>query len=688
MEILECMRNGNRGEKYSEFVRDFCLTVHYYSTAAYKYMRKKFNNNLPTVRTLQCWYSSIESEPGFTKAAFDILKQKFNELKAKGEQLKLSLFSDETYIHKKAQWDPLKKEYIGLISCGTLRDEDEGIPIASNALVYLVAGSNFKLPVAYFLVNGLCAEERAKMTKDIILRITATGAMVTSYIFDGLPANILSVKHLGTDFEAENPFFPDPSDEKRNIHVFLDNPHMLKLVRNCFASKQLYVNDKQINWNLIVRLHEKQKQENLNFGNKLTRRHIEWYNKKMNVRLATQTISCSVANSLQQLTNDGVRGFEDSEATIEFIRVFDTLFDIMNSKAGHEGKNFKIPICPSTKDKIFEYFAYARSFLKKIQIVEVKDNKEIKKSVFKSESYTPFFGYYHNMSSFENLFNEYYASEKLYTFQCCQDHLETFFSSVRRMQGCSDNPTAQQFSAAYRKLLIFNGIQGSEIGNCIINDTNILTVSSRKPPQLPKDNFILPDNTLLDDADDMAFIQNSDGRILLQPELSEIKYREHKRAYLASLTEIELCKTMKRCHNISCADCLNVFTENTTTQDSFIKLTNESKTMPQPCKSTLQIINTIEQTLENLPNRFISFRDTYNIILTKIDLNELYDASEFNEHNYPISSPISHKQSFVGAVVEKCLSIKSKYIGDRLTLDTQGEYIRQKNLKEVHRRGQ
>lgn len=106
-------------------------------------------------------------------------------------------------------------------------------------------------------------------------------------------------------------------ENSRNIHVFLDNPHMLKLARNCFASKNLYLDNKLIDWNLIVKLHEKQKHENFNLGNKLTRRHIEWYNKKMNLRLAAETMSCSVANSLQQLSRDGVEGFEDSEATIQ-----------------------------------------------------------------------------------------------------------------------------------------------------------------------------------------------------------------------------------------------------------------------------------------------------------------------------------------------------------------------------------
>lgn len=46
--------------------------------------------------------------------------------------------------------------------------------------------------------------------------------------------------------------------------------------------------------------------------------------------------------------------------------------------------------------------------------------------------------------------------------------------------GFNDNPTAQQFEAAYRKLLIHNDVVCSEKSNCIDQGTKILTVSSHK----------------------------------------------------------------------------------------------------------------------------------------------------------------------------------------------------------------
>lgn len=40
----------------------------------------------------------------------------------------------------------------------------------------------------------------------------------------------------------------------------------------------------------------------------------------------------------------------------------------------------------------------------------------------------------------------------LLTYKMSQDHVETFFASVRRFGGCNNNPTARQFKSALKKL--------------------------------------------------------------------------------------------------------------------------------------------------------------------------------------------------------------------------------------------
>lgn len=65
--MVECLIHGiGNHNKYLENVRKFSMRQQYYSTAAYKSLRLFFNNNLPAIRTLQLWYTSVDGSPGIS----------------------------------------------------------------------------------------------------------------------------------------------------------------------------------------------------------------------------------------------------------------------------------------------------------------------------------------------------------------------------------------------------------------------------------------------------------------------------------------------------------------------------------------------------------------------------------------------------------------------------------------------
>lgn len=76
-EILSCLVHGIKpGDSYPESVREFCLSIHYYSPAAYKTLRKKFNKNIPHPQTIASWYrySNIKGDPGIHTETLERLK--------------------------------------------------------------------------------------------------------------------------------------------------------------------------------------------------------------------------------------------------------------------------------------------------------------------------------------------------------------------------------------------------------------------------------------------------------------------------------------------------------------------------------------------------------------------------------------------------------------------------------------
>jgi hypothetical protein len=74
---------------------------------------------------------------------------------------------------------------------------------------------------------------------------------------------------------------------------------MLKLARIALAICDS--DGGEIQWKLFRLLHNLQEDERLNLGNKFSAQHLQFQKHKINVRLAAQTLSSSVANAIEFL---------------------------------------------------------------------------------------------------------------------------------------------------------------------------------------------------------------------------------------------------------------------------------------------------------------------------------------------------------------------------------------------------
>lgn len=210
------------------------------------------------------------------------------------------------------------------------------------------------------------------------------------------------MRELGAKLDPANmrPFFQHPSDLAARVHVLLDPAHMLKLVRNSLASEKVIVSPSGlVRGEYIVKLHELQEAEGLRAGNKLRKRHIEWERHKMNVSVAAQTLSASVADALDFLREDlQLDEFQGSEATSEFIRLFNSLFDVFNSK-NILGKNFKAPLQLKNEHQWISLFAEAEIYLQSLQRLDGKP-------LLSSGIRTGFLGFLCGIKTFQNIFSD------------------------------------------------------------------------------------------------------------------------------------------------------------------------------------------------------------------------------------------------------------------------------------------
>lgn len=269
--------------------------------------------------------------------------------------------------------------------------------------------------------------------------------------FDGLFENLATCRELGADFANEKNYFDNPhSDEK--VFLLLDACHMVKLARNCLASKNILydANNDPIEWRYLTNLETYQRDNKLNVGNKINKRHIQWYRNKMCVRVAVETLSHSTADSIDLLRHTGVPGFENSAPTTKYMRFVDQTFDLLNSKTD-DAIGFKRAFAPHNKE---EYFSFIRQAISYFQQLKLESNG--KKNILETRSKTPFFGFILDLKNFQMLYNIYVESNILPyipTFRFSQDHLELLFGCIRSMFGCNDNPSAKHLMSAWRKFL-------------------------------------------------------------------------------------------------------------------------------------------------------------------------------------------------------------------------------------------
>ena len=289
------------------------------------------------------------------------------EAKAKEDEVICGLVVDEMSIRKHLEWDWHK--FIGYTDIGN-DTEDDNSPPASEAFVFLTVSlnSNWKVPFGYFLIDGLAVSERANLVETCLLKLSDVGVKTVSLTCDGPHCNQAMLKILGAklDVETLNPSFTHPADSNQKFYIILDVCHMLKLVRNTLATQKVLFDgdDGMVQWEFIEQLHKLQNQQGLRLANKLRAAHIQWEKQKMKVNLAAQTISASVADAIefcdQVLKFPAFRG---SSPTVKFIRMFDHLFDVFNSR-NLLGKYYKSPLQESNQEAWQPFLQRAMQYVK------------------------------------------------------------------------------------------------------------------------------------------------------------------------------------------------------------------------------------------------------------------------------------------------------------------------------------
>ena len=322
-----------------------------------------------------------------------------------------------------------------------------------------------------------------------------TGVRVVSITCDGLASNLTLMKLMGASLDTDNLQTElNLTDKGEPINFVFDNCHLVKLVRNCLGDyKVLKHNGNEIKWDYIAALQLLQEKEGLLVANKLKKPHINYSKQIMKVNLAVQTISSSVAIAIDYCRDNlNLPQFAGSEATTRFIRIFDKLFDIFNSR-NRLGRQSKQALSQKNFSETLEFLNESVSYIKSLSNIKGV-------LLIKCRRKTAFLGYLFNIQSLQSIFQRLILRgqlQYLLTYKLSQDHLELFFGAIRARNGCNNNPTTVQFQSAYKALLTHATINGLKGGNCIFQgETEIETITSNDVQHYFEDKYSIIDKNI------------------------------------------------------------------------------------------------------------------------------------------------------------------------------------------------
>jgi len=306
----------------------------------------------------------------------------------------------------------------------------------------------------------------------------------------------------------------------------------------------------------------------------------------MKVNLAAQLLSASTASALEYLRSNQYDGFEDSLGTEIFISHIDRLFDILNSRSIF-GKGFKAPICMSNMQAKVTALSDTCQFLLSLcdsngkKVTETKRRMcilgfiaSIDAIIFLSERLLT------TVNGINGVQLRYLLTHKL-----SQDHVEMFFSTIRRRGGWNNNPTALQFAIAYRSILSRVGAVPSDNGNVHISVCNDV------PDAIPSvsQDWSASGDSQCDDADTVESIEVDEMTL---PLLSE--FVENVCVYIAGFVIRRVVP------KVQCTDCRKLLSDPPVMNSCQLLILKDNGGLITPSQGVVKIVEQAEKYIRHL----------------------------------------------------------------------------------------
>ena len=354
---------GPSGVRWHPSMIRFALAIYTASPSAYQAARDSGIIKLPSQRTLFDYTHVNPASKGIDSAVLDNVFKRIENFENEYQKYHV-LMCDEMHISKNLVFKKSTGELIGYVKLDeafsdlaklqsflesgntTIKPE-----LATKMLTFMVKGvaNDVKEAVASYTTNRLTTDFLYTTSWEVINRCERSGIPIIVFFADGYSVNRAFMrKHKpflktksGLTYATINKSAPH-----RPLFFMSDVAHLLKTIRNCLnnsrlgpkAKRCLQKGGQKMLWPSVIDLYNTHKNRNLRKAYKLTAQHVflDSYS-QMNVRLAAQVLSNTVAKGIEDLNIPG------TSELVNFIRLVNEWFDCLNGAFSLHGVRLRNP---------------------------------------------------------------------------------------------------------------------------------------------------------------------------------------------------------------------------------------------------------------------------------------------------------------------------------------------------------
>ena len=234
--FMDQMRNyykKARGHRWSQTTIKHSIHFQAKSPGTYESIRKSELLLLPCRRTIQGYVGGREGETGFTSLVKERLALEIKRLSP--QQKFISVMVDEVAIRPDLSYLKNSDQFIGQVDMGKMvpLSPRKRKMLANKMLTFAINGlsTSFCIPVAYYLVRELTAEDLRALVNQVLIELDVFGFHVVRIVTDNLAVNTKMFKLLNNGRELSYKI-KHPIENRPDVFLSFDPCHVLKNVRN------------------------------------------------------------------------------------------------------------------------------------------------------------------------------------------------------------------------------------------------------------------------------------------------------------------------------------------------------------------------------------------------------------------------------------------------------------------------